>query len=61
MEEAIVYFFVMVLIGINLTVFYVCLKCMIDIDEIRIHVRGARRELERFDKSKVKYTDGDNT
>ena len=61
METWLTYFFLMILLAINITVFFVCLRCLIDIEEIRIVVKGARKDLQRFDKSKVKYTDGDNT
>ena len=61
METWLTYFFLMILLAINVTVFFVCLRCLIDIEEIRIVVRGARKEIQRFDKSRVKYTDGDNT
>ena len=61
METWLTYFFLMILLAINVTVFFVCLRCLIDIEEIRIVVKGARKDLQRFDKSKVKYTDGDNT
>lgn len=61
METWLTYFFLMILLAINVTVFFVCLRCLIDIEEIRIVVKGARSEIQRFDKSKVKYTDGDNT
>lgn len=61
METWLTYFFLMILLAINVTVFFVCLRCLIDIEEIRIVVKGARNEIQRFDKSKVKYTDGDNT
>lgn len=61
METWLMYFFMMILLAINITVFYVCLRCLIDIEEIRIVVKGARKEVQRFDKAKVKYTDGDNT
>ena len=61
METWLTYFFLMILLAINVTVFFVCLRCLIDIEEIRIVVRGARKEIQTFDKSRVKYTDGDNT
>lgn len=69
METWLTYFFLMILLAINVTVFFVCVRCLIDIEEIRIVVKGARSEIQRvggkssthFDKSKVKYTDGDNT
>ena len=61
METWLTYFFLMILLAINVTVFFVCLRCLIDIEEIRIVVKGARKEIQTFDKSRVKYTDGDNT
>lgn len=61
METWLTYFFLMILLAINVTVFFVCVRCLIDIEEIRIVVKGARKDLQRFDKAKVKYTDGDNT
>lgn len=61
METWLTYFFLMILLAINVTVFFVCVRCLIDIEEIRIVVKGAKKEIQRFDKAKVKYTDGDNT
>jgi len=61
METVLMYFFMFILLAINVTVFFVCLRCLIDIEEIRIVIGGARKEIQTFDKSRVKYTDGDNT
>jgi len=61
METVLMYFFMFILLAINVTVFFVCLRCLIDIEEIRFVIGGARKEIQTFDKSRVKYTDGDNT
>lgn len=61
MEIWLTYFFLMILLAINITGFFLCVRCLIDVEEIKIVVRGARKEIQRFDKAKVKYTDGDNT
>ena len=61
METWVFYFFMVILLVINISLFFVCVRCLIDIEEIRIVVKGARKELQKFDKSKVMYTDGDNT
>jgi len=57
MEIWLTYFFLMILLAINITGFFVCVRCLIDVEEIRI----IRKVADHFDKSKVTYTDGDNT
>lgn len=61
METWFFYFFMVILLVINISLFFICVRCLVDIEEIRIVVKGVGKDLRRFDKAKVKYTDGDNT
>lgn len=56
------YYFMGLFLGFCTTaILFITFKALRDIKEIKIILRDARDTRPLFDKSKIKYTDGDNT
>lgn len=56
------YYFLGMFLGLcSTTILFITFKALRDVKEIKIILKDARDTRTLFDKSKIKYTDGDNT